>query len=276
MKKGTLLIGLIGAGALVAVMGSKKKAHAALAPASELLLPSVAPSVAVVDPIRATGELEPHTPPQVVVVDDDDDEPLIRVTPTVPADVVFPSPVGPPPGPPADYGTDPVIMPPMVVTPEQPTTPKFVPPEVVAPAPVIEVVVPPEVIIPASVPTVLADDTAALLAVMLGRENTTDWKRKEPLLGVWQKSRGLVADKKFGPGSAAKLAEETGLLPIVRFWPRGAIREAGAVEDYQGVLLAMAASAEEPRAAQLVAAANRESGQGFGRHPDTISPVISI
>lgn len=112
-------------------------------------------------------------------------------------------------------------------------------------------------------PTTIADDTADLLALMLADEAQPNWKRKIPELASWQAARGLKADQMFGPKSAQTMAKETGLLPIVRYWPTGSYREGKWLKDYRAALLAEAASASEPRASQLKAAALREQGQAF-------------
>jgi hypothetical protein len=143
--------------------------------------------------------------------------------------------------------------------------------------PVIEL--PEEVITPtqeqAQQPTVLHDDTAAVLGQMLAIEATSKWKRVEESLKPWQQERALKVDGKFGPKSATTMALETGLLPIVRYWPAGATKDA-AVKAYRETLRSIAVTAEEPRRTQLLAAAEREKGQGFGTSQKPISPLISF
>lgn len=115
----------------------------------------------------------------------------------------------------------------------------------------------------AKLETSMPEDTAELLSVMLAVEQAPNWKRKEPLLAPWQRDRGLVADQMFGQKSALAMAEETGLLPIVRYWPTGTYRDGRWLDDYRAKLLAIAETAEEPRASQLREAAKREQGQGW-------------
>lgn len=124
--------------------------------------------------------------------------------------------------------------------------------------------------------TVLRDDTADVLGAMLPKEQTRDWKRKEPVLELWQEERGRPVDGRFGPGDALVMAKESGLLPIVRFWPKGSLIETGAVDDYRRELLREAARAEEPRKSQLKAASEREKGQAFSRNPEPIVPTIQL
>ncbi len=148
-----------------------------------------------------------------------------------------------------------------------PLPPQITPP----PSPTAPVVVPE----PAETPTLLHDDTAAVLDVMLEMEGTSKWKRIEEALKPWQKARNLVVDGKLGPKSTLLMAAETGLLPIVRFWPTGTIKEK-ALPKFQQDLLAISATAEEPRKSQLVAAAQREKGQGFGSKQGPITPLIAF
>ncbi len=124
-------------------------------------------------------------------------------------------------------------------------------------------------------PDPLAPETAELIRVLLGKEARVDWKAKEPVVTAWQRKRGLTADGMFGPGSALALAQETGLLPIVRFWPRAAV-QSRAVPDYQRAVVEVAATAEQPRRAHLMAAAEREQGQGFGTPPKPITTRVVL
>ena len=121
-------------------------------------------------------------------------------------------------------------------------------------------------------------DTVAVVKQMLSEEgNGTNWRKSpEPLLKVWQSSRGLTPDGDFGTGTALKMAEEIGTLPIIRGWPRGSTIQGHWLPDYQAALLAKANSAPEPRATHLRAAAQREQGQGFGTPPKPILTQISF
>lgn len=157
--------------------------------------------------------------------------------------------------------------------------PDAVPPVPTPPAPPELVTKPPDIapgeVAPAPTQPPLQPETEALLRELLGKETSPAWKAEEPLAGAWQRARGLTPDNKFGPGSAIKLAEETGLLPIVRFWPRGTL-PGKAVPEFRAKLASMAARAEEPRKTHLLAAIEREQGQGFGTPPKPISPTIAI
>jgi hypothetical protein len=110
---------------------------------------------------------------------------------------------------------------------------------------------------------------------MLSEEGTTRWKRKYPELGAWQAARGLVVDQNFGPGSALRMAQEIGTVPIVRFWPKGSLPQT-ALEPYRNALLALAGQAPEPRRAQLIMSANREQGQGFGSPTKAVATLVNL
>ena len=121
-------------------------------------------------------------------------------------------------------------------------------------------------------------DTVGVVKEMLTQEgNGTNWRKSpEPLLKVWQSARGLTADGEFGTGTALRMAQEIGTLPIIRAWPRGSTLQGHWLPDYQAALLSLANTAPEPRATHLRAAAQREQGQGFGTPPKPILTQISF
>lgn len=112
--------------------------------------------------------------------------------------------------------------------------------------------------------------TVALARLMLARENMPGWKEDmQDEIGEWQSGVGLVTDGKFGIKSAAKMASEVGLLPLVRFWPKNA-PIATSLKDYQGQIGAVINDlrAELPdSAAQIIGlqeSVKREEGQAYG------------
>lgn len=116
-------------------------------------------------------------------------------------------------------------------------------------------------------------DTIATVTAMLAQEAGPKWRKSpEPTLVTWQKNRKLTADGKFGTGTALALAKEIGTLPIIRAWPKGSFPEGHWLEDYRTNLRQIAQAAPEPRKSQLMAAANREQGQGWGT-PE--KPILS-
>ena len=290
-----LFLGLAAGGAVVAIMASKsKKASAAEAPEEEApgLIDFTPPPAAGTSPAPSLPpEFVPPLPGEVmpppIEIPEDDEREDVVLEPVAPPFVPAPiAPVTPPPGPPPVVELPPSIIPPEVV---DVLPPGIIPTPIVNPPPAPPRAAPPPEFVPAPVqpaprppppaaeqPSQIPDDTVEVLRVMLPKERTKNWKQAEPVLAEWQEARGLTGDGKFGPGTAFVMATETGLLPIVRFWPRGSIKEQGAVDDYRNVLLTEANSAEEPRKSQLLAAAEREQGQGFGRGQEAITPTISI
>ena len=244
--------------------------------------------------------------------DDETDEPVSPVLPSstppvtplgtppfVPPGIINvsnPVPVGPPIAPPPVVPSPTQPLPPVVQLPDDDseadvptvnlpgiTIPGAVtlPGGVQVPIPPIPGVTAPPAAVPAppvvavEQPSLVPADTAALAALMLGEEGTTRWKRKYPELGAWQASRGLVVDQSFGPGSALRMAQEIGTVPIVRFWPRGTLPQT-ALEPYRNSLLALAGAAPEPRKSQLIMSANREQGQGFGSSTKPVATLVNL
>lgn len=173
----------------------------------------------------------------------------------------------------------PVSLPPVVSPGGVPTAPLpgnsggntgIVPPTQVLPPMIIEAGNP-------SQPTTASIDTMTTVAAMLAQEQAPRWRKMpEPTLVTWQKNRGLTADGKFGTGTALKLAEEIGTVPIIRAWPQGSYPEGKWLNDYRAKLRTLAASAPEPRRSQLLAAIEREQGQGWGTPEKPITSLIHL
>jgi hypothetical protein len=201
--------------------------------------------------------------------EDEDEEPIARSPGFVP--------------PPISNAPTPAPAPPINVP--TPRVPDFIPTPVVGPGIPIEIpratrpVTPPVIEVPSiddvEQESTVPEDTARVVRKMLAAEASSGWKKVEPELKIWQRARGRSVDGKFGPGDAIAMAAEIGTLPIIRFWPAGTLPP-GAVEDFQEKLFELAAEAEEPRASQLRASADREQGQGFGSNQTTISPLIEL
>jgi hypothetical protein len=126
-------------------------------------------------------------------------------------------------------------------------------------------------------PSSIAPDTLAVLTAMLAQEHSAHWRKiPEPSLVPWQRARGLTADGDFGTGTALKMAAETGMIPIIRGWPKGTTKQSPNLKNYQAALRTLAASAQEPRRSQLLAAALREQGQGYGTPETPIATLITL
>lgn len=120
-------------------------------------------------------------------------------------------------------------------------------------------------------------DTIQTVTAMLAQEASPHWRiAPEPTLRTWQAKRKLVADGMFGVNTALAMAKEIGTLPIIRAWPKGSALGDGKLEAYRSALTQLAATAEEPRRSQLLAAASRERGQGYGTPEHPITQLITL
>lgn len=130
---------------------------------------------------------------------------------------------------------------------------------------------------PAEQASSIPADTLAAVTAMLAQEHSPNWRViPEPTLKTWQSARGLTADGDYGTGTALRMGQETGMLPIVRGWPKGSYPGDGKLAAYQQSLRTLAASAPEPRKSQLLAAAAREQGQGYGTPEKPITTLITL
>lgn len=128
----------------------------------------------------------------------------------------------------------------------------------------------------AELPTAAPQDTVTMVQRLLSQEASPNWKKADPVLQAWQKSRGLVADGKFGPTTGLRVADEIGTIPLVRFWPKGTYPEGNWIRDYQSELIAKANQSASPKKEQLLASAEREQGQGFARNVPAQKNVITL
>lgn len=199
-----------------------------------------------------------------------------------PATSIFtPAPGVTPPPPPPLVKLPPLIplptqLPPVVGPNGNPTAPSVpAPPPPSAPT----ITLPPVIVTPGnpSQPTNVSADTLTTIAAMLSQEQSPRWRKMpEPTLVTWQKNRGLVADGSFGTITALRMADETGMIPIIRGWPKGSSPGGRWLPDYRAALIAKAQTAQEPRKSQLLAAAEREKGQGWGTPEKPITTLIHL
>ncbi len=130
---------------------------------------------------------------------------------------------------------------------------------------------------PAEQASSIAPDTLTVLTSMLSQEHSPRWRViPEPTLIPWQQARGLKGDGDFGTGTALRMAQEVGTIPIIRGWPKGTVKTGPQLPAYRKALLALAATAPEPRKSQLIAAAAREQGQGYGTPEVPIATLITL
>lgn len=260
----------IAIGAVVAFASGKKKTQAGdeddFDDATDTPVSPVVPSST--PPVTPLGT-PPFVPPGIITVSNP------GTTPPVGPPIVSPPVVLPDDDDEADLPT--VVVPPLTIpgTVQIPGTGIQVPippiPGVTAPP--VAVPLPPPIAV--EQPSLVPADTARVVALMLSEEGTPNWKRKYPELGAWQAARGRTVDQMFGPGDALAMAQEIGTLPIIRFWPRGTLPQT-ALEPYRNQLLTISATAPEPRRAQLVMAASREQGQGFGSTTRPVQTLINL
>jgi hypothetical protein len=80
----------------------------------------------------------------------------------------------------------------------------------------------PETAVPPVSEEDLNADTLDLLEALLAAEHLANWQDHHKLdVKLWQGSQGLVADGLAGPKTILKIAEQVGVAPIVRYWPKG-------------------------------------------------------
>lgn len=303
-----VLLGVLALGGIAGLIMSGKKASAApgAPPIKPPLVPPSIPStlppagnVVVVPPLPSPASPPPASPPPLIIPNPLGGLPPIQ-NPLTPPGVVPGSPTTTTITLPGigtfDPATGNVFGPNgVIVGTFDPTTGKFTPTggapvPIVQPLPPTPVQVLPGITItpgpaptpaeppasPAEQPSSVSPDTLAMLTTMLAQEHSKHWRIiPEPTAKAWQAARGLTADGDFGTGSALKLATETGMIPIIRGWPKGSVKSK-TVPAYQAALRTLAASAPEPRRSQLLNAALREQGQGYGTPETPITTLITL
>jgi hypothetical protein len=116
------------------------------------------------------------------------------------------------------------------------------------------------------------DGTVALARLMLARETMPGWKddRMGGDIAEWQRNVGLVSDSLYGIKSAARMAEEVGVLPLVRFWSKGLTSKKTAEKAYDveitRVINQLKKDLPDSRAQidALIASMSREVAVSFG------------
>lgn len=203
---------LVYAYSIVAVYGTQAQKDTAYARMVQLGI-SVQPPSGVFSsaPAPAPG---PTIPPGVVVDDEDDD-----IVMTTPPDV--PSPIGPAPA----------TVPPLAVPAAVPAAiPAVIPTALPVPVPAAA---PPPLATEETAPYADPNGTVALARDMIERESRSGWKTAlQPQIKAWQAAVGIDADGKFGIGAAEKMAEEVGILPRVRYFPRDTYTKQQGLDRY--------------------------------------------
>lgn len=113
-----------------------------------------------------------------------------------------------------------------------------------------------------------------LARLMLVREELPNWKNDnlDHDIAEWQKLVGIRSDDMFGPESAARMAEEVGILPLIRYWPNSVSSKSAAINLFKskisGVINKLKASLPDSQAHidALTASMNREKAVTFGNN----------
>ena len=115
--------------------------------------------------------------------------------------------------------------------------------------------------------------TIALAKDMINAESSSGWKTAlQSRIAGWQSSMGLTADGKFGEKSAYKMAQEVGVLPLIRYWPSSTQLKAD-LQSYRDTLNTMAANIQSTNpamAAALRSSAGYEQGQAYTGTPKAV------
>jgi hypothetical protein len=111
--------------------------------------------------------------------------------------------------------------------------------------------------------------TVKLARQLLDSETRTGWRTADQAaVKAWQARMKLVADGKFGVKSAMTMADEVGVLPLVRFWPSASASKSSALKKYRNDLHTKAATIEAQghgdHARALEVSADREDARSFG------------
>lgn len=112
--------------------------------------------------------------------------------------------------------------------------------------------------------------TIALARLLLSRETSPAWKGAHTeQVRTWQGKRNLTTDGKFGMNSSFTMAQEVGVLPLIRYWPSSK-GKSQALKEYRTMLNDMASAIQKQRpedqaqATALRLSAAREDGRAYG------------
>ena len=146
-----------------------------------------------------------------------------------------------------------------------------------APTPIIPPAVP-AVSVAETTPEADPNGTIALARAMLAAEGTSGWRDVSAAVESWQGVVGLSKpDGKFGTGSALRMAQEVGVMPLIRYWSTGGKTLAQQLQAYRVALYdrarALNAAGNPTHAAALVSSAAREKGQGWPKTKTATAPV---
>lgn len=128
------------------------------------------------------------------------------------------------------------------------------------------------------------DGTVSLARLLLVRETLPGWKEDlQQDIREWQEKTGdLIVDGKFGIVSAARMALEVGILPLVRFFPKTVYTKAQAKAAYDERIISSINMLKESlpdSQAQidgLVMSMGREKAQAFGNANPPVQDTLTF
>lgn len=282
---------MIGVGAmlLLAISGKKKEPGAEPSPAPTgpyyppPPVPGMPPPTVVVEPPEPEPEPEPAAPPAAptpgawvpppygeisppglavpIPVKDLPEEPPSTVEPAEPE----PEPVAPPPSlsiPLPGGGTLPLPIAPPAIPPPPPPSPG-------KPAP-----------LPAEELKSDPDGTIHLARLMIAAESSPGWKAVSDTVKIWQTKKRLTPDGKFGLGGALVMADEVGILPLIRYFAKGTPTKTSGVDKARAAYMAKADALEregkKEHADALRMSASYEEGQGWPPNPPPVPEAARV
>lgn len=144
--------------------------------------------------------------------------------------------------------------------------------------------------VPTTSPTVLHSEeikldqdpngTIALAKSMINAESSAGWKTALANdIKVWQARMGLTADGKFGPKSAIKMADEVGVLPLVRYYASTGGTKATQLAAYRTAIGQVASNVYATNPAHSISlrsSQDYEQGQGYATSPAPVSATARI
>ena len=120
--------------------------------------------------------------------------------------------------------------------------------------------------------------TIALAKQMIDREASSGWKSALTAeINAWEARVGVGTGGKFGEGDAKRMAQEVGVLPLVRYWPKNTLANTE-VPKYRAAIEAIAQSVQASNpahAAALRSSAAFETGRTYGTdNPAAVDPSL--
>jgi hypothetical protein len=109
---------------------------------------------------------------------------------------------------------------------------------------------------------------------LIDREASANWKAAlQPEIKAWQGRVGLLTDGKFGETGALRMAQQVGVMPVIRYWPASS-QKGTEVPKYQQKLRAYADTVRATNPAHATALSNAAAFEvGFSYGSDNPAPI---